>query len=123
VFFTDHLFREIRMISCTAKAAARLRCQLLKDTTTGHPQGIHIGVRPTGCSGLSYAIEVCDLTALPAGAEVFESEGLSLVVTKKDQPFLAGTQLDFARDGLAERFTFNNPNETARCGCGESFRV
>jgi iron-sulfur cluster assembly protein len=112
------------MISCTAKAAARLRCQLLKDTSSGYPQGIRIGVRPTGCSGLSYAIEVCDLSALPAGAEVFESEGIPLVVIKKDQPFLAGTQLDFVREGLAaERFTFNNPNETARCGCGESFRV
>jgi iron-sulfur cluster assembly protein len=111
------------MISCTAKAAARLRCQLLKDTSSSHPKGIRIGVRPTGCSGLSYAIEVCELTALPSGAEVFESEGIPLVVTKKDQPFLAGTQLDFVLEGLSERFTFDNPNETARCGCGESFRV
>jgi iron-sulfur cluster assembly protein len=123
VFFTDHLSREFRMISCTAKAAARLRCQLLKDTSSGDTKGIRVGVRPTGCSGLSYAIEVCDLSALPAEARVFESEGLSLVVSKQDQPFLMGTQLDFVREGLSERFTFDNPNETARCGCGESFRV
>jgi iron-sulfur cluster assembly protein len=111
------------MISCTPKAAAKLRCKLLKDTPDVARPGVRIGVRPTGCSGLSYALETCDLDALADGEETFESEGLMLVVAKKDQPFLAGTQLDFVRDGLAEKLSFNNPNEVARCGCGESFKV
>lgn len=111
------------MISCTPKAAAKLRCKLLKDPSGVARPAVRIGVRPTGCSGLSYALEVCDLDALADGDESFESEGITLVVSKKDQPLLAGTQMDFVQDALSEKVSFNNPNEVARCGCGESFKV
>ena len=111
------------MISCSPKAASRLRCKLLNDTSVEAPKGLRIGVRATGCSGLSYVLEVCDLANVGTDDEVFESEGVSLVMSRKDQSFLGGTRLDYERDGFSERFTFANPNEVARCGCGESFKV
>ena len=53
----------------------------------------------------------------------FESRGINVVVDPKSLPYLDGTELDFAREGLNEGFKFNNPNVKDECGCGESFNV
>ena len=111
------------MISCTPTAATRIACQLSLNTPENSRKGLRIGVRPSGCSGLSYHLEACDLDNLNADEEIFRSEGIALVVALKDQPFLAGTCLDFEREQMAERLVFKNPNEKARCGCGDSFKV
>jgi len=54
---------------------------------------------------------------------VFEDRGVKLVVNPKSLVYLDGTELDFGKEGLNEGFKFNNPNEKARCGCGESFSI
>lgn len=86
-----------------------------------HGLGIRLGVRTTGCSGLAYTLEFVD--SADAIDEVFESFGIQLFVSKKDLPYLDGMTLDYQKQGLNEGFAFINPNETARCGCGESFTV
>jgi iron-sulfur cluster assembly protein len=48
---------------------------------------------------------------------------VTLLVAPKFLPYLAGTELDFVREGLNEGFKFHNPNSKAQCGCGESFTV
>jgi iron-sulfur cluster assembly protein len=53
----------------------------------------------------------------------FESEGVQLLVDAVSLPMIDGTQLDWVREGLNEGFKFHNPNATAECGCGESFKV
>lgn len=83
--------------------------------------GIRLGITTTGCSGLAYRLEYADTIA--SEDQVFETQGLKILVDPKSIPFLDGTELDFVKDGLNEGFKFNNPNEKGQCGCGESFRV
>ncbi len=87
----------------------------------GKGEGLRVGVRTTGCSGLAYKLEYVD--APSPEDRVFESRGVKIFVDPKSLPYLDGTELDFAREGLNEGFRFQNPNARDACGCGESFRV
>ncbi len=78
-------------------------------------------MRTTGCSGLAYKLEFVD-EIRPEDLQ-FDSHGINVVVDPKSLPYLDGTELDFAREGLNEGFKFNNPNVKDECGCGESFNV
>ena len=90
-------------------------------TRRGKGVGLRVGVKTTGCSGLAYKLEYADEVA--AEDEVFESNGVKVIVDPKSLPYIDGTELDYAREGLNEGFRFNNPNVKDECGCGESFRV
>lgn len=105
-------------ITLTERAADHITKFLTK---RGKGVGLRIGVRTTGCSGMAYKLEFVDVVA--EEDTVFESHGVKLFVDPKSMPYLEGIELDFAREGLNEGFKFNNPNEKARCGCGESFTV
>jgi len=83
--------------------------------------GIRLGVKTSGCSGMAYKLEFADATE-PEDI-VFESHGLKVLVDPKSLPYIDGTELDYAREGLNEGFKFNNPNVKDQCGCGESFNV
>lgn len=106
------------MISVTESAAKKIRQQLEK---RGRGLGIRLGVRTTGCSGLAYVLEYVDELDLGDDAELHD--GFSVVVNRKDEPYLKGLQVDYVRQGLNEGFEFINPNEKDRCGCGQSFRM
>jgi len=106
------------MISTTELAAKKIKTNLAR---RGHGFGIKVGVRTTGCSGLAYVLEYVD--ELQPGDDVVVHDGFSVVVNKKDQPYLQNLQIDYVRQGLNEGFEFINPNEKDRCGCGESFRI
>jgi iron-sulfur cluster assembly protein len=83
--------------------------------------GVRFGVRKTGCSGYAYEVEIAD--RIGENDQVVEQDGIRLVVDRKSLPFVDGTQIDFARQGLNAAFVFRNPNVTGECGCGESFTV
>jgi iron-sulfur cluster assembly protein len=87
----------------------------------GKGVGIRLGVKTTGCSGLSYVLEFVD--SVEASDTLFPQEGFDLVVDPKSLAYLDGTELDFVKEGLNEGFKFNNPNVKNECGCGESFHV
>ena len=108
----------VNMITVTEAAAKKIRQQLER---RGTGVGIRVGVKTTGCSGLAYVLEYVDQLDQGDDAELFD--GFSVIINKKDQPYLAGMEIDYVRQGLNEGFQFNNPNAKDQCGCGESFRI
>jgi iron-sulfur cluster assembly protein len=82
---------------------------------------LRIAVSTKGCSGMSYEMNWVE-SATPQD-EVVTSQGLTVLVDRKASLFLIGTTMDYKVDKLTAGFTFENPNEKGRCGCGESFHV
>lgn len=105
-------------ITLSEKAAQHVSSFLAK---RGKGVGLRLGVRTSGCSGMAYKLEFAD--EVQAEDLVFESHGVKVLVDPKSLPYIDGTELDFAREGLNEGFKFNNPNVKDACGCGESFNV
>ena len=105
-------------ITLTERAATHVSNFIAK---RGKGVGLRLGVRTTGCSGLAYKLEYAD--ALNPEDLTFDSHGVKVVVDPKSLPYIDGTELDFAREGLNEGFKFSNPNVKDECGCGESFNV
>ncbi|MFV5214104.1 iron-sulfur cluster assembly protein IscA [Azonexus caeni] len=83
--------------------------------------GLRLGVRTSGCSGMAYKLEFVD--EINEDDQVFDSNGVKVIVDARSLPYLDGMELDYAREGLNEGFKFNNPNVKDQCGCGESFNV
>ena len=106
------------MITLTANAAKKMQDALYN---RGRGIGMRIGVRTSGCSGFAYVLEFAD--KLFEGDLKIEDRGVTLIINKKDLVYLRGMEIDYTKQGLNEGFEFQNPNEKARCGCGESFTV
>ena len=105
-------------ITLTERAAKHVSGFLAR---RGKGVALRLGVRTSGCSGMAYKLEYAD-TVNPEDVQ-FESHGVKVVVDPKSLPYLEGTVLDFAREGLNEGFKFRNPNVKDECGCGESFNI
>ena len=105
-------------ITLTEKAAQHVQKFL---TRRGKGVGLRLGVRTTGCSGLAYDMSWADEPG--PGDEVVKDKDLTILVDRKASLFLIGTQMDYEMKKLESGFTFINPNEKGRCGCGESFHV
>ena len=105
-------------ITLTDAAAGRVQAFL---SNRGKGVGLRLGVKTTGCSGMAYVMEFVDEIA--EEDKVFEDRGIKVIVDPKSLIYLDGTEVDFAKEGLNEGFTFKNPNSKAECGCGESFTV
>ena len=107
------------MIEVTALAAEKITQQLAK---RGHGLGIKIGVKTSGCSGLAYVLEYVDKPSALRPITL-DKHGVTVYIDTKDMVYLSGLTLDWKKQGLNEGFDFINPNETGRCGCGESFKI
>ncbi|MFQ6370420.1 iron-sulfur cluster assembly protein IscA [Shewanella sp. YIC-542] len=105
-------------ISMTSAAADRVRTFL---QNRGKGLGLRLGLKTSGCSGMAYVLEFVD--ELNEDDEVFEIDGVKIIVDAKSLIYLQGIELDFVKEGLNEGFRFNNPNAKGECGCGESFTV
>lgn len=106
------------MITLTEKAADHIRNFLNK---RGKGEGIRLGVKTSGCSGMAYTLEFVD--EIQPEDDVFEGFGVKVFVDPKSLVYLNGTELDYVKEGLQEGFKFQNPNVKDECGCGESFHV
>ena len=107
------------MITITSDAIEQVK-RLLKDRGK-YSEGIRIGVKTKGCSGLSYTIEYVD--EINSGDEKIITDDVNVFIDPKATLFLIGTKMDYVEDDLQSGFQFTNPNEKGRCGCGESFHV
>lgn len=105
-------------ITLTDSAADRVKNFL---AGRGKGLGLRLGVKTTGCSGLAYVLEFVD--ELQDGDEIFNDNGVNVIVDAKSLVYLDGTHLDYVKNGLNEGFEFKNPNQEDECGCGESFTV
>jgi len=106
-------------ITLTDAAANRVKAILARAEKP--VAGLRIGVKTKGCSGLSYFVEYAD--EKKAFEEVIEDKGIRLFIDPSAVMFLLGSEMDYQEDKLQSGFTFTNPNEKGRCGCGESFHV
>lgn len=105
-------------ITLTEVAADRVKAFL---ENRGKGEGLRLGVKTTGCSGMAYVLEFVD--EVEDTDQVFESNGVKIIVDPKSLIYIDGTELDYGKEGLNEGFKFNNPNVKDECGCGESFTV
>lgn len=105
-------------ISLTDKAAAHVRSYLSRNPLA---LGLRLGVRKSGCSGLAYTVDYAE--SIGGDDIVVESQGIKLVLATENLPIFRDIRIDFVREGLNEKFAFDNPNITGQCGCGESFSV
>ncbi|MDO4434194.1 MAG: iron-sulfur cluster assembly protein IscA [Alysiella sp.] len=106
------------MISITQNAATHISNFLAK---RGKGEGIRLGVKTSGCSGMAYTMEFVD--DIQADDLVFEELGVKIFIDPKSHVYLDGTRVDYTKEGLQEGFKFDNPNVKESCGCGESFYV
>ena len=106
------------MISVTQPAAARIKLFL---ENRGKGIGIRLGVKTSGCSGMSYVLEFID--TVDQDDTQYEIKGVKIIIDSKSLIYLNGIEIDYGKEGLNEGFQFNNPNVKGECGCGESFTV
>ncbi|HZL59002.1 MAG TPA: iron-sulfur cluster assembly accessory protein [Stellaceae bacterium] len=106
-------------MTVTESAAQRIQALLAKRGKDS--AGIRIGVRSRGCSGLTYTLEYADDKG--KFDEIVQDKGVTILIDPKASMFIIGTEMDYVEDKLQSGFTFRNPNEKGRCGCGESFHV
>ena len=83
--------------------------------------GVRVGVKSGGCAGMSYVMEYSK--EINPNDEVIEDKGVKVFIDPAAVMYLLGTEMDYKKEELSSSFVFNNPNETERCGCGESFKV
>ena len=83
--------------------------------------GVRVGVESGGCAGMSYVMEYAKSTN--PNDEIIEDKGVKVLIDPKAIMYLLGSEMDYKKEELASTFVFKNPNETERCGCGESFKI
>ena len=100
---------------------AALRIKEIMANAENNSLGVRVSVKAGGCAGMSYVMEYTK-EANP-NDEVIEDKGVKVCVDSSAVMYLLGTEMDYKKEELSSTFVFNNPNETERCGCGESFKI
>ena len=108
-----------QVMRLTEAAAERIKAVMAK---ADRPiAAVRVGVKNGGCAGMSYYMEYAD--KINPRDEVIEDKGVRILIDPKAVLFLLGTEMDYKVEKLAAQFVFNNPNQTAACGCGESVQI
>ena len=106
-------------ITLTDNAASRIKDIMSKDENKS--LGVRVGVKSGGCAGMSYVMEYAK--KINPNDEVIEDKGVKVFIDPGAIMYLLGTEMDYKKEQFSSSFIFKNPNETERCGCGESFKV
>jgi len=108
-----------QVVRLTDAAAERIKAVMAK---ADRPiAAVRVGVKNGGCAGMSYTMEYAE--KIDPLDEIVEDKGVRILIDPKVVLFLLGTEMDYKIDKLSAQFVFNNPNQTAACGCGESVQL
>ena len=108
-----------QVIKLSDKAANRIKEIIsISDNNT---VGVRIGVKSGGCAGMEYVLEYAK--HINPNDEMIEDKGVKVFIDPSAIIYLIGTEMDFKKEEFSSSFVFKNPNETERCGCGESFKI
>ena len=107
------------IISLTENAASRIK--EIMPGSNNDSIGVRIGVKSGGCAGMSYVMEYAN--KVNPNDEIIEQKGVKVFIDPGAIMYLLGTEMDYKKEQFSSSFIFKNPNETERCGCGESFKV
>ncbi|MFL2896107.1 MAG: HesB/IscA family protein [Candidatus Pelagibacter sp.] len=108
-----------QIISLSNNAANRIK--EIMSNAEKNSIGVRIGVKSGGCAGMSYVMEYAK--KIDPSDELIEDKGVKVFIDPGAIMYLLGTEMDYKKEQFSSSFVFNNPNETERCGCGESFKV
>ena len=108
-----------QVIKFSDNAANRIKEIMSKADNTAI--GVRVGVKSGGCAGMSYMMEYAK--EAKKNEEIIEDKGVKVFIDANAVMYLLGTEMDYKKDKFSSQFIFKNPNETERCGCGESFKV
>ena len=100
---------------------AALRIKEIMSNAENESVGVRVSVKSGGCAGMSYVMEYAK-EAKP-NDEIIEDKGVKVLIDPKAIMYLLGTEMDYKKEEFSSTFVFKNPNETERCGCGESFKT
>jgi len=112
-------FMSAQIIKLSDNAAERIKQIMSKAENSAI--GVRVGVKSGGCAGMSYVMEYAN--EIKPNEEVIEEKGVKVFIDPKAIMYLLGTEMDYKTEKFSSQFIFKNPNETERCGCGESFKV
>jgi iron-sulfur cluster assembly protein len=108
-----------QVVRLTEAAAERIKAVMAR---ADRPiAAVRVGVKNGGCAGMSYTMEYAE--KINPLDEIVEDKGVRILIDPKAVLFLLGTEMDYKVDKLSAQFVFNNPNQTAACGCGESVQL
>ena len=108
-----------QVIKLSDNAAERIKQIMSKAENSAI--GVRVGVKSGGCAGMSYVMEYAN--EIKPNEEVIKKKGVKVFIDPKAIMYLLGTEMDYKKEKFSSKFVFKNPNETDRCGCGESFKV
>jgi len=108
-----------QIIKLSDNAALRIK-EIMSGAET-NAVGVRVSVKSGGCAGMSYVMEYS--TEINPNDEVIEDKGVKVFIDPAAVMYLLGTEMDYKKEDFSSTFVFNNPNETERCGCGESFKI
>ena len=108
-----------QIITLSDKAAQRIKEIMSK--AESNAVGVRVGVKSGGCAGMSYIMEYTK--EINPNDEIIEEKGVKLFIDSGAIMYLLGTEMDYKKEEFSSSFVFKNPNETERCGCGESFKI
>ena len=108
-----------QVITLSDNAANRIKEIISNDETKS--VGVRVGVTSGGCAGMSYVMEYAK--EINPTDEVIEDKGVKVFIDPGAIMYLLGTEMDYKKEQFSSTFIFKNPNETERCGCGESFKT
>ena len=107
-----------QIIKLSDNAAERIK--LIMSKAENSAVGVRVGIKSGGCAGMSYVMEYAK--EIKPNEEIIEEKGVKVLIDPKAIIYLLGTEMDYKEDKFSSQFVFKNPNETERCGCGESFK-